>query len=351
MKPGEGKVPPVMAIHSTATYEEDCAASAELIKDIGDVPETFVLGSKMLGVTDAQETMVFARQLETIKRRVYETKYPELKGRRFVPESREGGEASESLVYRVWDDYLMAKVVGNYSTDIPLVTSSAREYRINYYTVATGYMYSVDDLRQAQKAGTGLKDRLAQNVRRSIELLRDEHTAFGTPETGSFGLVNHPNVGIVSLPFGDWSNVARTGEQILADLNFVITSMMNATNEIFMGDTLLMSIAAYRLIATKLLNTGNASNITVLQAFQAQNPGISIESWTKLALANAAGNNGRMVFYKKDPEVLEFEVGVDFEQFGPEVRAMTYTTVCRARWAGVQIQYPSAVSYIDGQLI
>jgi hypothetical protein len=225
----------------------------------------------------------------------------------------------------------MAKVVGNYSTDIPLVTASAREYHVKYYTVGTGYMYSIDDLRQAQKAGTGLTDRLAKNVRRSIELLRDDHTAFGTPETGSYGLANHPNVGIVALPNGDWTNVARTGEQILADLNFLITSMMNATNEIFMGDTLLLSIAAYRLIATKLLNTGNASNITVLQAFQAQNPGIMVESWTKLANASAAG--------------------VDFEQFGPEVRAMTYTTVCRARWAGVQIQYPAAVSYADNQLV
>ena len=76
-----------------------------------------------------------------------------------------------------------------------------------------------------------------------------------------------------------------------------------------------------------------------------------VESWTKLANANAAGNNGRMIFYRRDPEVLEFEVGVDFEQFGPEVRAMTFTTVARARWAGVQVQYPSGISYLDGQLI
>lgn len=337
-----------MTISSNATFDE---ASAQLIKDIGDVPESFVLGCKLLGVTDAGETTVFARQLETIKRRVYETKYPELKGRRFVPESREGGEASEFLVYRIWEDYCMAKVVGNYSTDIPLVSSSAREVQVRYYNVGSAYMYSIDDLRQAAKAGVPLKERQAATVRRSIELLRDEHTAFGTPEVGSFGLLNHPNAGIVSLPFGDWSNVARTGQEILTDLNFLVTTMMNATNEIFMGDTLLMSISAYRLIATKLFDSANASFRTVLEAFQAQNPGIQVESWTKLALANSAGNNGRLVFYKRDPEVLEFEVGIDFEQHPAEYRAMTWTIPCRARYAGVQIQYPAAVEYADNQLV
>lgn len=331
------------------TQAEDAALSAEAIKDINDVSEAFQLGCRLAGIKDANETMVFARQLETLKRRVYETKYPELKGRRFVPESREGGEASESLVYRVWDDYLMAKVVGNYSTDIPLVTASAREVRIPYYTAASGYMVSVDDLRQAAKAGTSLSDRLALNVRRSLELLRDEHTAFGVPEIGSYGLVNHPNVSLVTLPHGDWSNPATTGVQILEDLNYLVTNMLVATNEIWEGDTMLMSVEAFRLIATKLLDSANGSNRTVLEAFRAQNPGVTVESWSRLATANAAGTDGRVVFYKRDPEVLEFEVGVDFEQFGPEQRALTFTTIARARWAGVAIQYPAAISYSDNQ--
>jgi hypothetical protein len=323
------------------------AESAELFADLSDVPKAFVNAHVMAGIEDAQETLAFARQLETIKNRVYATKYPELKGRRFVPTSNEAGAATEYLTYRIWDDYVMAKVIGNYSTDIPTVNASAREVSVKLYTVGDAYIYSIDDLRMAQRAGTGLVDKLAKASRRGIELLRDEHTAFGTPEMGSFGLLNHPNVAIESLANGDWANPATTGEEILQDLNQLVTSMMVTTNEIFMGDTLLMSIEAFRIVSTKLLDAGNSSNITVLQAFRAQNPGITVDSWTKLANANAAGNAGRIVFYKNDSEVLEFEVGIEFEQMPVEYRAMTYTTVCRARWGGVQIQYPNAILYSD----
>ncbi len=39
-------------------------------------------------------------------------------------------------------------------------------------------------------------------MRRGIEMLRDEHTAFGVPEKSTFGLLNHPNVAVLSLPNG-----------------------------------------------------------------------------------------------------------------------------------------------------
>ncbi len=333
------------AVKIEACYD---AESAELFDSVESLPKSFLAASRAAGFEDAQETLVFARQLETIKNRVYETKYPELKGRRFVPQSSEAGAEAENLTYRIWDDYVMAKVVGNYSTDIPLVTASAREVSITPYVVADGYTYSVDDLRKAQSAGVPLVARMARAVRRGIELLRDEHTAFGVPEKGSFGLLNHPNVALSSLPNGNWDDVATTGLEILEDMNFVVTEMLTSTNEIFAGDTWLMSIGAFRRISTTLLDASNGSNITVLQAFKAQNPGIDVESWSKLSTA-AADGGPRMVFYTRDAEVLEFEIAIDFEQMPTEYHAMQYTVVCRAKWFGVQIQYPNAIVYVDAQ--
>ncbi len=333
------------AVKIEACYD---AESAELFDKVEDLPAAFLAASRAAGFEDANETLIFARQLETIKNRVYETKYPELKGRRFVPQSTEAGAEAENLVYRIWDDYVIAKVVGNHSTDIPLVSASAREVSVSPYVVASGYSYSIDDLRKAQAAGVPLVARLARNVRRSIELLRDEHTAFGVPEKGTFGLLNHPNVAVLSVPNGDWDNVATTGLEMLEDLNFLVTEMLTNTSEIFAGDTLLMSIAAFRRISTTLLDSSNGSNITVLQAFRAQNPGIDVESWTKLNTA-AADGGPRMVFYKRDSEVLEFEIAIDFEQMPTEYAAMQYTVVCRAKWFGVQIQYPNAIMYVDNQ--
>lgn len=327
------------------TYDEKAAA---LFADIADVPKYFVDASAAAGL-DAQETLVFARQLETIKRKMYEVKYTELKGKRFIPEGNEATETTEYLTYRIWDSYTMAKVIGNGSTDVPLVGATAREVSVKGYRLAVGYQYTVDDLRSAQALNVPLIDTYAKQVRMGFELAREEQSAFGLPESGMnlFGLLNHPNVPVVALPNGDWSNPATTGEEILEDLNHMVTTMLVTTDEIHAGDTMLMTIAAFRLISTKLLNSANGSNITVLKAFQDSNPGITIDTWNKCTHAAANGTSSRIVFYKKSSDILEFEVATAFEQMPASVQGWVYTVVCRCKWFGLQIQYPLALSYSD----
>lgn len=324
-------------------------AVLDAIPSIDSVDPVIVHGCQMAGVRDAGETLVFARQMEQVKNRTYERKFAELKGSRFVPTSNEGGEAAEFLVYRFWDSTAMAKIVSNYQTDIPLVTASAQEKFVKYFQVADGYQYSIDDLRQAARAGVPLQSKLADAARRGIELAREDIVAIGAPEIGTFGLLNHPNVSLTSLPNGTWASAS--GEDILEDLNYLVTSMQVNTLEIFEINTILVSVSAYRLLATKLLSATNASNVSVLDMFKKQNPGITVDSWTKLETANAAGTGGRIVAYHKSPEVLEFEVGIEFEIMPAEYHHMMFTHVCRARYAGVQIQYPVAVTYADSQLI
>jgi hypothetical protein len=298
---------------------------------------------------DAAETMIFARQLETVKSRIYEKKYEALKARSFVPESNEGGATSETLVVRIWDAFVVAKVMHNYATDIPMVSASAVEKIVRYFNVKDGYYYSIEDLRKASAAGVALTTRLGDAARRGIELARDGITAFGVPDIGTYGLANHPNATLKTLPNGAWATAS--GEEILEDLNYLVTSMLVDTKEIFSPNAILVSTAAWRILATKLLSVDNASNATVLSSFQMQNPGISIDSWTKLSTASADGTAGRVICYHKSPEVLEFETGIEFEILPVEYAKGVFTHVCQARYAGVNIYYPLAVEYSDNQLV
>lgn len=338
-----------MTMKSTITYDQK---AAELFADIAAVTATdgwahFAEHARLFGdAKDAQETLVFARQLETIKARMYEVKYTELKGKSFIPEGNEATETTEYLTYRIWDSYTMAKVIGNGSTDIPLVGASAKEVSVKGYRVGSAYQYTVDDLRSAQALNIPLIDTYAKQVRMSFELAREEASAFGMPEVTGFGLLNHPSIPVVALPNGDWANPSTTGEEILEDLNHIVTQMAVTTDEIWEGDTMLMTISAFRLITNKLLNSANGSNITVLKAFREGNPGVRIDTWNKLNAA-AADGGPRIVFYKKTPEVLEFEIATNFEQAPVQVVAWTYTVACRCKWFGVQIQYPLALSYSD----
>jgi hypothetical protein len=322
---------------------------AEILESVDSVESAVdALGEQItLATSDAAETMVFARQLETVKARVYEKKYPPLKARSFVDESNEGGATSDTLVYRVWEAFVVAKVSLNYATDIPMVAASGKEMVVRYFPVRDGYYYSIEDLRKAQAAGVELSTKYALIARRGIELARDGITAFGVPDIGTFGIANHPNATLRVLPNGNWESA--NGLAILADLNDLVTDMLDESLEIFEPNTILLSTRLYRIVTTKLVSAdGNdAGHVSVLDLFKKQNPGIRVESWTKLKASAPDGTHDRVICYHKSPEVMEFETGVEFEILPVEYSKGVFSHVCQARYAGVQIHYPLAVSYSD----
>lgn len=336
----------------TPVYDED---SFNEIQDAADLHKIFdealcplSRDGAVHGAKDASETMVFARQLETIRNKVYEKQYAELKGRQLVPTVSENGDA-EYVTIRVWDEVTMAKVIADYATDFATVTAVAFEHTMKFFDIGNSYTYSVKDLRRAAFAGVELTSRYANIARRGIELGIDEAVAVGVPSLKSYGLVNNPNVSLLALTTGNWPSA--TAAQILADLNLIVTTMWTGTLELYKPDTLVVSSNCYRLLTTKLLNDANSSNISVLDMFKKQNPGITVESWTKLATANAAGTNGRMIAYKKDADVLEFIMGREFEVFPAEQRGLEFKHPCMATVAGVAVHHPAAILYMDNQLV
>ncbi len=288
---------------------------------------------------DAVNTLVVARQLETVARRVIEIEYPQFIADTLIPVNNEMGEEDEFFTFRVWDGQTMAKIVGNYSTDYPLVNEDVREYTVQAFKYGNAYMYSIDDMRKAQRTGIALDTRLAARARQGHEIAKEDIAAIGQPEKGYYGLSNHPNVPVASLPTGAWSNPATTGLQILGDLNFMVTKMKLDTNSVLAPNTLLLPPNLMRIVQIKLLSgtADNSSNISVIEMFQRQNPGITVIEWTKLL--------NQVILYRRDPTVLEYIQIRDFEQFPAEYRALTYTVACRSTTGGVVIYQPLGVMY------
>jgi hypothetical protein len=77
---------------------------------------------------DAAETVFFTRQLEHIKARTYDIKYPELKARMFIPVSNEVPSGAKTVTYRQWDRVGRAKIVADGAKDLPRVDALAREF-------------------------------------------------------------------------------------------------------------------------------------------------------------------------------------------------------------------------------
>lgn len=315
------------------------------INSINDVSEDVQRAAREYGINDASETMILARQLEVVKSQVMSTIYQDLLGRSLVPKSPDGDNASDFVVVRITDEYTLAKVVVNYGTDFPNVTLVMSEQYAKYFSIGNSFQYSIQDLRKAAKAGLQITSRLADVARRGIEQLIDDIIFRGVSNNGTYGLMNNPNVPITGLPNGDWPDA--TFQEIIEDLMFLSTVPVNNTNEIWQPDTIVLDALSYNIAATKI--GGMNFDRSALQVFLSQNPSIrSVVKSTKLnTLGTAAGPRG--IVYKRDPSVLQLEIGQEFEMFPGETKAMIVTTACHARLAGVSFFHPLAAAYFEAQ--
>lgn len=296
---------------------------------------------------DDKFTAVLEKQLEFVKTQTYDIVYPEMKARSLIPVDNSADPGAETITYRQWDEFGMAQIIANYADDLPLIDALVEEFPQRVHGIGAAYQWSIQDLRRSAMAGAQLDQRRSRAARRAIEFALDNIGALGKAVAGLFGIANNANVTLVAPITGTWSGA--TGEQIIADMNKLVNSIVIASKEAFPPTDLLIDVDNYTLIATKRISTTGDTATTVLKAFLDSNPFITtVTPWHKLALADAAGTGPRAICYKKDPEVLSFEIPQEFEQLPPQPKNLSFHVPVHARTGGVIMYYPIAVAYMDG---
>ena len=294
---------------------------------------------------DANETAIFARQLEYVYTKTYDVKYPEFKARLFIPVDTSVPTGAETYTYRQFDEMGMAKLISNYASDLPNVTILGKEFTGTCKSLGTSYSYSIQDVRRASMAGLPLETSLARVARRVTEAKIDSLAAFGDTNAALGGFLNAANVPLITPTTGTWSSA--TADQIIADLDKLVNSIVTVSNGIHIPDTLLLPITQF--LRLNNLQRSAASDKTVLQWYLENNPFIkNIDQWYLLDLADAQGDGPRAVCYKRDPEVLGLVISQEFEQFPPQMMSLAFTVPCHSRVGGVKVTYPLAIAYMDG---
>ena len=295
---------------------------------------------------DSRETAFFARELETIKARTYDIEYPELKARQFVPVSHDGGPNAEKITYRQWDSFGMAQIIAHWADDLPHVELAGKEFSINVSDIGIAYGYSKREIAASAAAGKNLPTLKGEKAKEYCERRVDYILTSGIPEKGYPGLVNHPNVSILTLPTGTWASASA--ENILADMNYMVTQIVTNTKQTHYPDTMVLPTALFMLISQKV--AGNQLADTVLGIFLKTNPFIkSVETWVKLDTA-ASDGSGRVLCYKRDPAVLEGEICQEFQQEAPVVKGRGFEVETSVRIAGVVLRAPLALAYADNAM-
>jgi hypothetical protein len=293
---------------------------------------------------DANETALFARQLEDIDSQLFRVEYPELKGSALVPVKSDINPGAEEYTYRSMNSAGRAALLSNYGDDLPRVDVQGAEESTKLKSYGDSYGYSIQDMRRAKMAGISLENERAMAAREVLARKLDTVIFFGDTTAGLTGFANNSGVSLVSPTTGTW--LTATGDQILADLLKLERAAFTDSKGIEAPTTIALATSSYAIAATKPIGTD--VNKTVLEFFLKQSLFVKEvdHSW-QLETANAGGTGPRAICYAKKPEKLQALVPVEFESFAPEPRNLAFVINCHMRAGGTIIRFPGSVRYMD----
>jgi hypothetical protein len=302
---------------------------------------------------DADESAFFKRQLEYIKARTYDVKYKELKAFSLIPISAEAPNGATEITWRSFKQYGLARIIADYAHDFPRVDVFGTEQTVKVKDIGDSYGYSIPEIRRAAMAGFDLEGRRAATARRAMDEKLHDIALNGDATYNLQGFIDYPGVNEYVVPNGtdgtpQWST--KTADEILTDLNGIVTTIVEVTSGRERPNTIIMPIGQYNLIRNTRLGTN--SDITVYEFFAKNNPDITIDWLNELDGAGDEDSDlnatDRMIAYTRDEEHLTLEIPTAFEQLEEEKTGMEYTIPCHASCAGTIVYYPLSVAVADG---
>ncbi len=297
---------------------------------------------------DAGESIFFAKELETIKSRSYDVRYPMLKQREVIPVSFEGDPASTTITYNQYDQVGMAAIVSDYATDFRNVEVSGKQFTAQVKSLGAAYQYSIMEVRAAAKTGKPLVQSKANAARRAIMQLERDIAFWGDTQAGLQGWLSNANIPDVTLAHGAWLDPDQTPANILTDMNNLANSVISTSKSVETPNTMLMPIDYYTFVSTTPRSDG--SDMTILNYFLENTPFIDSVDWlAELAAANSGGHlsDDTAIVYDRNPEKFSLEIPQELETFAPELRGMAFKVAVHERCGGVIMPYPLSQAKTD----
>jgi hypothetical protein len=311
-----------------------------------------------MSMQDAQQAALsfLTQQLTIVEPTVYNIQYPDIQYPELVPVDTSGNEWAKSVTFFSQDMTGKADWFHANAKDIPLADITREKFEQGIEMAAIGYRYNLDELATAMQLGIPLTNDKAAAARRAYEEFVDDVAIRGRADKGWTGLINASGVTVITLtadgtgstPY--WAN--KTETQILRDFNSILTGMYLATNRLELADTVLLPDAVLIYLAqTRMSNIeGNLLswiqkyNVYTLQTGQQ----LTIRAVRGLESAGSGGV-GRMVAYRRDPQVIKFHLPMPHRFFPVwQTGPLVFDVPGIFRLGGVEVRRPGAIRYADG---
>jgi hypothetical protein len=302
---------------------------------------------------DGNESIFFTRQQEEIDPKIYEVVFAPLLARSLIPTQEGIAPTAPVYTYRMYEDVGEAKVVSDWSDDLPAVQAKGTESPQIIHTLADSYGWSILEIQEAARTNTPLDTMLARAAKRAIDSKIDKFLSVGDSAYGVTGLLSIASGTTTFTPAtkqgGGIAWADATGEEIAADLIGIVNALVEATQAagaVFTKYVVAVPVAQYNMAAARRISI--ASDTTALQFAKQNSPYIEdVVSWFRTKTAGAGGVT-RMVAYPRDPMVVAGIVPMEFTILPPQEKNLKIIRPCIGRCGGIIARYPVAIGYGDG---
>lgn len=307
--------------------------------------------SKQYDRLDSNESIFFEKELEFLKSKSYDVKFPKLQFAEgnLIPVSSEAGSGAMSITYNTYEGKAMAKIISDYASDFPRAEVSGKQTTVQVRDLGISVGYNYKEVKASQRVGKSLEQRKMNIAMEGSMQKLDNIALYGDEKSGLKGLLTHPNIGEYTVPNGESTSPlfsTKTPTEILADLNAMVSKILDDTNGIEQPNTILLPLAQYNILATTARST--TSDKTILEFFLETNPYIDeIVAVPKLKGAGTAGADV-MIAYDKNPNNLTLEIPDPFEMLPVTQINGDFTIPCTLSTAGVIVYYPLSICKAEG---
>ena len=293
----------------------------------------------------------FARELDYVKAKSYDKLYPQFTAMNLFPISSEADPGAETVTYYTYDREGFAKVIDNYSDDLPRADVNGKPNIAQVKSLGASYGYSAQEMRASRMAGKSLDARKAEAARYQIDNLNNKIAWRGDADSGLMGVLSQgQNVPTYSITAGATSNktkwTEKTADEILADINGMSAQVSRVTKDVERPDTLCVPNDVFMDISTRQLpNTAVTVKKFILDNAPylkdiVSTPELNPDSVETNPYALASGGQGVAFLFTNSADKMSLENPMPFMQYPVQPHNLETVVPCEARTAGVIFYYP-----------
>jgi hypothetical protein len=302
----------------------------------------------------------YVNQLDNLDKKLYEPLFSvtwgrDIKLRTGITMANESTSFIRSTIGAVGTQNATGKPwISPNTTTLPGVSINGERVTLPLRLLGQEVSYSSVELERSQLLGQPIDAQKFNALNTIYQMATDEMIYVGDTAVGAEGLVNSTLVTSGSVPNGAggsplWIN--KTPDEILKDVNDMITAAWQASGFAVCPDKLLLPPAQFAYISSQKISTaGNVSILTFLEdnsiSLRVNGRKLDIQP-LKWLTGRGTGGADRMVAYTNDEERVRFPM-VPIRRETPYYLGIKFNAPYIWAFGEVEFVYPETAVYRDG---